>query len=216
MGEGSEGPRAWMRSAVGRIPTAWLITAGAGLLLASTAAFGGLATVADDPPRLTAGGEYAGAGFEMSVVRADIVDAYANLPAEAQLATHRVLRLEMDVENTGVFPRNTDARGSVREVEVRGFPGPPGAILRADDRTFSPWLQPGVPSRLVLVWVVPRDTPTGELELALPLASQKADSTRQTAWAYDGVGAYVTLPLTDGGAGDAEPAEDPVREDGPG
>ncbi|NYD54420.1 hypothetical protein [Microbacterium pseudoresistens] len=207
MGDGTEdagaAPRRWAHRAFERIPTGWLVTAGTGAALAATAAFGGLAAVATPVPVVAVGDAYEGAGLEMTVLSASLSDDPRGTfvaPEEGE----RVLRVELDARNLGTTPRGTVNATGVDAVRIDGGPDEDPWVSRRDDDTTGVQLQPRVGAPLLLTWIVPADAyhDGDELVLLLPAATEH-DLTLSagTGWQLDGVGARVTLVVSD--AGDA-------------
>lgn len=200
--EGS-GTHGRLRSILERVPTAWFATLATALFLAVTAAFGGLATVPDPVAALHAGQPFEGAGFAMTVTGAELVDARRATQLTPR-SGERVLLVALDARVTGDDPRLPSTAGSLSEIRVDGVQGRP-TIIRADDATLSPMLQPEVRSPLLLAWVVPASVQGSEIRVRLPLASeQKNHISAGTRWDFERFGATVTLTVTDGGPGDAE------------
>lgn len=154
-----------------RVPTGWIITGCSALLLAVSAAFGGLADAAADPvPALAPGTEIAAAPVLVRVENAVLVDelAEASLPAENGV---RYLVVAVTAENTHSGPLaslpEVGLPGTLR-VTGAGLDGDadPVRVVRLDDGTLDPVLQPGVPARVAVVWQInddPLDTVTVHL-----------------------------------------------------
>lgn len=107
------------------------------------------------------------------------------------LSGETVVPLEFDASDEEAAADYTSHRGL----------GTPAAVSRADDGTGSPMLQPDVPTRLFLAWIVSDDevAPGAEITLTLP------ESTRYTGtsvvdgdyWWDVRVGATVTTTVTE-------------------
>ncbi|MFC0673057.1 hypothetical protein [Brachybacterium hainanense] len=203
-------PGSWIRRGARRLPTSWILTSAGAVLLASTAAFGGLAEVTGPAPAELALGEPAhGADLTMTVRSVRLVaEAPPGTGVFADAAAgEQVLLVQVDVVNEFTAPRFstslTEQGVSVDGITVEGVPGKP-VISRADDGTVAPRLQPGVPAPLTLAWVVPGDalTPGEEVVVTLPTA------TRQTGeavlhgdyWTDPRPIAHVRAPLEQGSA----------------
>lgn len=166
----SAGTRTLAQRAIDRVPLKWLSTAALVVFLGVTSLFGGLeAVAAPETPVITVGTTVVGTEIEMTPVQATLIDKLNTtgvFPGEGQ----RILSLVLDVRNLSEFARSSsteDALGRIRveglaellgasgltALEVQGAVKP--AVARLDDGTFSPWLQPGLPVRLVLSWVIP-------------------------------------------------------------
>ena len=154
------GPLSRLVAWVKRIPTGWFASILTGLFLAVTAAFGGLAPVAEAAVApLEVGEAQDGAQLSVAVERAVLFDSFPEAGAYAEEG-ERVLALLVTVENRWSKPL-LSSHGAVEQAlrldgvtaDVDG--AEPSAIARLDDATFGPWLQPGVPADLVVSWVVP-------------------------------------------------------------
>lgn len=150
----------WARRTIDLIPTSWLITGAGAALLATTAAFGGLATAPADPiPELAIGDTFKGSDFEFTVVGVELWDDNGNaavFPDEEK--GEKVLVVTVDVLSTFDKPRRSSSisnDGLLDEVRVSGFDIPPEVSLAADG-TFNVVLQPDVQARLLLSWIVER------------------------------------------------------------
>lgn len=195
----------WARRTIDLVPTSWLITGAGGVLLAMTAVFGGLATAPVEPiPEIAVGDVYKGSDFEITVVGVELWNdngksgVFPNTDAGEQ-----VLVVTVDVENRFAKPRpssSVDEKGMLDELRVSPFDTSP-EVSRADDGTFSPMLQPNVPARLLLAWLVE----PGELLVGDTVTVSLHDATHQVGssvlrgidyWVDEGVGATVTSPVT--------------------
>ena len=145
----------WLRAASDRVPTRWFAGIGTGLLLAATAAFGGLATAAAPPiTALEPGQEHRNDQLAVTVERAVLVDEFPDAGVFVDDG-QRVLALVLDVENTWVEPLAASPSSSVVDsITVEGLSDPPDSVARYDDATLNPVLQPGVPARIVFAWAV--------------------------------------------------------------
>ncbi len=199
---------AWARKMADRVPTAWFVSGAGAVLLASTAAFGGLADVpVPKPPKLHAGEHYVGSDLDMSVVSAAIggeVRGTGLSPAAGQ----RTLVVVLDVTNEFSKPRSASAKDAlkgvtVKDVAVQGF-----SADRTVDGSSVSFLQPGVATRVRISWLVDADdvAPGDEIQVLLPDSTHFVGElfTRGDYWADIRTGAYVTVGV------DELPAEDEV------
>ncbi|MGN7979304.1 hypothetical protein ACTJJ4_17135 [Microbacterium sp. 22195] len=187
------------------IPTPWLITAGGAVLLAATAAFGGLQTVSPKPaPTVSIGGQYSGSDLEMTVQGVELRAERGNAASFPDKEKHeKVLAVIVDVVNTFGKPRLATGSGSpspaVDGIHVDGIDEKP-VIAYADASGGSVWLQPGVPVRLVLSWVVgPDELHDGdEVRLTLPDSTHSVGTNVQRGvdiWDEVVVGATLTAAV---------------------
>ena len=189
------------RRSIDLVPTSWLVTGAGAALLAVTALFGGLEAAAVDPVPVVAVGEtFEGSDLEMTVVGVELRDERSSalvFPDEEK--GERVLAVEIDVVNTFSTPRGsaTSSKNSavVDGIRIEGLDDT-AAVSRADDGTGSPMLQPDVPVRLLLAWVVgPDDFHDGdEIRLTLPDSTHRVGQSvvRGDYWDDVRIGATVT------------------------
>lgn len=194
----------WARRSIDLIPTSWLLTAGGAVLLATTALFGGLEAASVDPvPELAAGDMFAGSDLEMTVVGVELRSDHGNTslyPDEEK--DERVLVVTVDVVNTFPTPRMSVSGGTpspmLNGIHVEGI-DEPASISRADDGRGSPVLQPDVPARLLIAWIVgPDDFRDGEeITLTLPDSTHYVGQSvmRGDYWTDVRVGATVTTTI---------------------
>ncbi|MEV4668707.1 hypothetical protein [Microbacterium sp. LWO12-1.2] len=194
----------WARRSIDLIPTSWLLTAGGAVLLATTALFGGLEAAAVDPlPELAAGDTFAGSDLEMTVVGVELRGDHGNTslyPDEEK--DERVLVVTVDVVNTFPTPRMSVSGGTpspmLNGIHVEGI-DEPASVSRADDGRGSPVLQPDVPARLLVAWIVgPDDFRDGEeVTLTLPASTHYVGQSvmRGDYWDDVRVGATVTTTI---------------------
>lgn len=198
------------------IPTPWLISAGGAVLLAMTAAFGGLREVpAPQPPTVEVGEQHSGSDLEMTVrgveLRAERGNA-ASFPDREK--DQKVLAVVVDVVNTFHRPRLATGLGdpshAVDGILVEGIDAKP-SIAYADGSSGTVWLQPDVPVRLVLSWVVDPDDLQGtlrdgaEVRVTLPDSSHRVGTNVQRGvdmWEEVVVGATVTATVQEIAAAD--------------
>lgn len=198
--------RTLARRALDRVPVKWLSTGLLAVFLAATAAFGGLVEV-ERPgiPVLDAGETFIGAELEMTPVRIAVLDELRGsgvFPADDE----RVLTLIMDVQNLSEFARLSSATGSLSETRIEGLEKVAPAIARLDDETGHPWLQPLVPLRVALTWVVPAGAfaDGDDVRLLLPTASRYVGQSVRYGvyWTDVAVAAHMNLPVEDLGSGE--------------
>lgn len=184
------------------IPTTWLITAGGALLLGTTAVFGGLADAPVAPvPTVSVGEQYSGSDLTMTVQRAELRTDRGNamvFPDED--AGEKVLAVTVEATNTFHSPRSADAAESVAAIRVKGIADKP-VVSRADGSSGST-LQPGVPARLVLAWLVGPDAlhDGDRIRLTLPDSTHVVGTNvlkGQDYWSDVTVGATLTTRIVD-------------------
>lgn len=194
----------WARRSIDLIPTSWLITGAGAALLATTAVFGGLEAAAVDPIPVVAVGEtFSGSDMEMAVVGVELSGERGNAalyPDEEK--GERVLVVTVDVVNTFERPRPAAKSGSpspfVDGIRIDGLEEK-GTISRADDGGEVSLLQPDVPVRVLLAWIVgPEDYRDGEeITLTLPDADHYVGQSvmRGDYWEDVRVGATLTATV---------------------
>lgn len=200
-------PKKWVSAVTSRISTKWIGGAATVLILGATAAFGGLEAVPEPPlPELVAGDTFTGAGWEMTPQRAVLIDELNETgvrPKEGE----RLLVVIMDVTNVddAARPSSSSAKGSLTAIRVDDVPDIAPAVARYDDTTASPWLQPGVPTQLVLTWALPASglADGDDIRLTLPTATEYTGEffVYGEYWEDEETGAYATLAVEDVGAG---------------
>lgn len=89
---------AWVRTTAQKVPTKWLTTAGAAVVLLATAAFGGLADAPDRTPVVALGDAIETPGLTLTPIDAEI------LPPNELIPDTTFVRLTFDVLVTGDFP----------------------------------------------------------------------------------------------------------------
>lgn len=145
-----------MRAASDRVPTRWFAGIATGLLLAATAAFGGLATAAG--PSVAAiepGTEHRNAQFALRVESAQLRDEDPDARIYLDEG-ERMLTVRMQVENLWTQPLSTSDVSD--NVSIDGVPADdPDSVRRVDDNTFVTELQPNVPADIEYRWVVGED-----------------------------------------------------------
>lgn len=141
-----------------RLPTPWLLSGIAAVLLAVSAIFGGL----DDAPVQAAaviqpGDAHVGSELTVTVDQALLIDAFPEQYLMPE-AGNRLLVVRAVVENTTTEPRRLSPV-ETDSVGVDGVPGLPKAavplrILVIDDGSDLVVVQPGVPVELAYVWEI--------------------------------------------------------------
>ncbi|MDQ0615187.1 hypothetical protein QF046_002828 [Microbacterium sp. W4I4] len=193
------------------IPTGWLLTASGGVLLAATAAFGGLEEVPPPPvPTVEAGEQYAGSDLQLTVQGVELRTERGNAAVYPDAEKdERVLAVIVEVMNTFDKPRLATALGEVSPVvdgiRVDGLDAKP-EVSRADG-SGGTFLQPDVPAQLVLAWIVgPDDLKDGdEVTLTLPDSTHRVGTNVQRGvdmWDDVVVGAVLTTTVREIPAGD--------------
>lgn len=201
-----------LRRATDRVPTKWFTAIGTGLFLAVTAAFGGLAPVAaEDAPlhRLTAGETHSNAQVDIAVQRAVLIDELRGSGASPDVEAGERL-LVLLVELTGardepVWTFGTD--GVQRTIRLAGDERDAVGVVREDDQTPNPWLQPDVPALVAFTWTVPGDAyAEGDLlEVVLSVRTIETGQLLFTGeyWSAPAPAAVVSVTIEDAGAGAA-------------
>lgn len=207
------GPGWWSRLSawVQRIPTGWFASILTGAFLAVTAAFGGLAPVAEAAVEtLDAGEPRVGAQLGLSVERAVLFESFPQSGAYAGEG-ERVLALLVDAENRWTEPLLSSNGAIEQALRIEGLgedfdDAEPAAVARLDDATLGPWLQPGVPTELVVTWVVPAASvaagDTVSVVIREATLEQGQRLTSDARWTSPSEAATVELEVV---AGDAAP-----------
>ncbi len=196
----------WLRAASDRVPTRWFAGIGTALFLAATAAFGGLATAAEPGPRQLEPGEtHRNDQLAITVERAVLVDEFPEAGVFVDDG-ERVLAVVVTAENRWTAPLAAYADSSVTEsFAIDGLPPEPDSVARYDDATMSPWLQPGVPARIVLAWAVGADEFADDQVLDITLNDMTLHTGSFVAngqwWTDPVAAATVPVALEDLGAG---------------
>lgn len=212
----------WVRARADAVPTKWLSTITLGAFLVATAAFGGLNSVEGAGiPELTAGETYTGAGLEITVLGASLVDEDISTGISTlDHPTMQILTVYLDITNL-----DTETRTVTSAATMEDFYFPPeidqltseGAFLkvrRTDDRrSVHAQLHPGVKAPLMVSWMVPEtDYADGDsLRFGLPDATKVVGQTVVDGefWTDIRPGAYVTVTIEDLGIGTrTEPEEE--------
>lgn len=207
-----------LRAATDRVPTKWFAAIGTGAFLAVTAAFGGLAPVAavESPiEQLAAGETHTSAQLKITVERAVLIDSLSGAGAYPdEGAGERLLVLLVQMENLWTEPATaSDFAGILtatyqNTVALDGVDGHAEGIVREDDQTIDPYLQPGVPALIAFSWVVPGDAYAGgeDLTVVLKDATLEHGELLFTGdyWSTPEPAAHVTIEIEDVGAGVGE------------
>jgi len=199
-----------LRAATDRVPTKWFATIGTVLFLAATAAFGGLADVPAEAKaleQLAAGETHTSPQLAITVERAVLIDSLSGTGAfPDDEKGERLLVLLVEMENLWDRPLATfGSEGVQRAVLLEGDARAADGIVREDDQTFTPWLQPGVPAVLAFSWVVPGGAYADEQPLRVVLSDatlyQAQLLSSRESWVDPAPAAVVTIPVDDVGAG---------------
>jgi len=188
---------AWARKLADRVPTGWLISGAGAVLLASTAAFGGLAEVPKPRPvELAAGEHYIGSDLDMSVVSAGVggeVRGAGVTPDDGE----KTVVVVLDVTNEYTAPRVARAKDTLGGIGLDGIETNRYDVNRVADGSGAGFLQPDVPTRVRIAWTVDEDAvaPGDEIRVVLPDSTRFTGSfaTRGDYWDDIRPGAYVTV-----------------------
>jgi len=199
-----------LRAATDRVPTKWFATIGTVMFLAATAAFGGLNDVPAEAKTLEVlgtGETHTSPQLAITVQRAVLIDELSGTGAfPDEEKGERLLVLLVEVENRWDRPLATfGSAGVQRAVLLEGDDRAADGIVREDDQTSTPWLQPGVPALIAFSWVVPGDAYAGGEPLRIVLSDatlyQAQLLSSGESWVDRTPAAVVTIPLEDVGAG---------------
>jgi len=199
-----------LRAATDRVPTKWFATIGTVLFLAATAAFGGLNDVPAEAKvldELTVGQTHRSPQLAITVERAVLIDSLSGTGAfPDEEKGERLLVLLVEMENRWDRPLATfGSEGVQRAVLLEGDARAADGIVREDDQTVTPWLQPGVPALLAFSWVVPGAAYADGDPLRIVLSDatlyQAQLLSSGESWVDRAPAAVVTIPLEDVGAG---------------
>lgn len=198
-----------LQKATDRVPTKWFAAIGTGVFLAGTAAFGGLAPVAVAEKTLATvgvGDTHTSPQLEITVERAVLIDSLTGSGVSPDRDKgERLLVLLVEVENQWTRPLAPSLAGSyAHAVRLDGDPRPAEAVVREDDQTSGPWLQPDVPALLAYTWTVGARDYTGGDDLTVVLQDAEL-IVGQFLYTGENWGEYtpaatVTVPLEDAGA----------------
>lgn len=199
-----------LRAASDRVPTKWFAGIGTGLFLAVTAAFGGLADVAAEEveiAELSVGETHISPQLAITVERAVLIDSLRGAGAYPdEKKGERLLVLLVEMENRWDEPvsfAQSSAYGSSRTVHLAGDDREAIGLVREDDQTSAPWLQPGIPTLLAFSWTVgPGDYADGD-DLRVELSDAQLQTGRLLytgdRWTTPELSAVVTVPIEDVG-----------------
>ena len=189
----------WARKMAERVPTGWLITGAGAVLLASTAAFGGLATVpTPQPSELRAGDHYVGSELDMAVLSAGIggeVKGAGVIPDVGE----KTIVVVLDVTNEYTAPRLARVKDTLGGIQLDGIETRRFDVNRVADGSGVSTLQPDVPTRVRIAWTVDEKAAAAgdEIRVVLPDSTRFTGSfaTRGEYWEDIHPGAYVTVRL---------------------
>ncbi|WP_213815365.1 hypothetical protein [Glaciihabitans sp. dw_435] len=205
-------PTGWRkhaRSGFDRLPTKWLITGIAAILLAISALLGGLN---DSPvaavPVVEVGAAHAGSELTITVERALLIDGFPEqyiIPDSG----NRLLVVTATVENTTNEPRRLSTT-EADAIALSDTPGvvdgaPPFAIAVVDDGSQEVVVQPGVPVTLAFMWQVPTEAVSAgdvaHIDLLDRVVVGQGKLTFGPLYGDPVTAATLTLTLGDVGAG---------------
>ncbi len=197
---------AWARKMTDRVPTGWLISGAGAVLLASTAAFGGLADVPQPKPaELRAGEHFVGSELDMSVVSAALGGKVRGTSLSPD-AGQRTLVVILDVTNEFTKPRSGGAKDTLAGIGVEDVVTANFNADRVDDGSAVSYLQPDVPTRVRVAWLVDSaDVTAGdEIRVMLPDSTHYVGKlfTMGDYWSDLRTGAYVTVKVDEVPASD--------------
>lgn len=189
----------WITAVSDRVPAKWIGGIATAAVLASTAAFGGLSAVAVPPlPELAVGETFTGAGLELTVERAILIDK-AQESGATTVDDERLLILVIDATNLDDVARQSVYKGSVSELRIEQIGDVAPSVARIDDDTAIPWLQPGVPAQLALTWPIPASAIVDgdDVRVALHTATKHTGKYFVSGDYWDDVvvAAHMTVPV---------------------
>lgn len=193
-----------------RALTALGVIAGLSAAIGGLAAVGGLETVAASGPAQHRIDEtFVTSQLSLSVERIAVVDT---LPGSGsfpdQDAGERVLAILVEVTNLDVEPRSAWGSGGLSTMRLEGRPeDTPNISISGDLDYSSVTLQPDVPTRVLLTWVVAADEIDGAGVHVRVQDAVKSDSTLfrgESYWNDSGTESLLTGPVEDLGAGDED------------
>lgn len=156
--------------------------AGLVAVLVATAAFGGLDTVNKKIVDITAGEMFDTGRFEMTVLRATLVDEVraGQRRLFGALPGRRYLGLVVSVRNHSTLPGNVfNPVDLVGRADAKRM-----SVMRLADGTVAVQLGPGLRDEVVMLWDVPADAVTVGAEIPLRLRKEvrKAAATYSQGW----------------------------------
>lgn len=189
-----------LRAAGDRVPTKWFAGIGTAAFLVATAAFGGLNAVAAPAlPVLAAGETHTNELYALAVEKGFLFD---ELPGSGAYPAddEQIVALRVRFENVWTAPESTGTLSSMPKMFALSVPDATFAsTVRIDDETLSPWLQPGVPAVLALVWTVPRGALTDGDEVIVTISDLSLHTGSFVAsgrwWTDPQEAATVALPI---------------------
>jgi hypothetical protein len=181
----------------GRSVRTWVIGAVV-VLLAISAAFGGLAKASDETPTVGAGTAVDAGQFSVTVLRVVVVKDLKPLftPDEGGVLIGVVLKLEL-TDKTGLEPPSD----LIRLLDVNGVKptDPPIGTTNLRDQTQDPVLTPHQAEDVAYIWKLPKAT---DLPREVRLSIQHYEFRESVLdhhdnWTKDTVAAEVTVPVKD-------------------
>jgi hypothetical protein len=183
----------------GRSLRTWVIGATV-LLLAISAAFGGLKKAADQTPQVAAGTPIDAGWFEVTIERVVVVPDLKPLftPDEGGTLIAVVTKLKL-TDDTGVRPGD-DGNSLIRLIGVPGIKDtdPPLGTTNLRDETANPVLTPGYAEEVAYVWKLPKATkPPAEVKLTVQGYEHVDDSVldHHEKWNRDKIAAESTVAV---------------------
>lgn len=152
-----------LRIATDRVPTKWFAAIGTGVFLMVSAAFGGLADAPEAPvATLDLGAPHTTEQITLEIQEVVVVDDLPELYLDLAPG-HRVVAVLVHATNEWTEPQTATLLSSgIRDLlrlDIEGLADArPIEIVRVDDNTATPVLQPGLRTPLAFLWSVPADT----------------------------------------------------------
>jgi hypothetical protein len=207
-----------------RLPTKWLISSVAALLLLFSSVLGGLDDAPVAPvPTLDAKESTTGTQLKIAVSRALLIDAFPEQGITPQDG-NRLLVISATVENVWKSPLRLATDPSAPDAVVPvGVPGissdtPAYAVVVIDDGAKSSPVQPGVPADLVFVWEVANDALAAGDNVRVDILDRTLEGwgfiTYGERFSDPFVAAHVDLTLDDVGTGADQPTASESDTDG--
>lgn len=199
----------WFGKVTDRVPTKWFAAGTTVIFLAATAAFGGLADKPAPPlPRLDMGVTHEGPLFDITVDRVIVLDSMPEIGMKPQPG-QRVLGVVATVTNRWTNAIISTGDSLAKSLEIDALPGVPASnIVRLDDQTSTPWLQPGVPVQLAMLWTIDaglaRDGETLPLRILDGTLYKGSFVISGYRWVDFTTSAYVDATVKDNGAAEGK------------
>lgn len=198
-----------LQAASDRVPTKWFAAIGTAAFLAVTAAFGGLSPVVavEQPLSALRGGEvHSSPQLSVTVQRAILVDRLTASRAFPEPG-ERLLVVLVELENAWTRPLTTTGADGIQHVlRLDGDGRDATSVVREDDQTPTPLLQPGVPALVAFTWTVPETAYRAGDEIGILLQDGALQVGRLLysgeRWGQYAPAAVVTVTVEDIGAGD--------------